>query len=138
MLLDAFSDLNWLAVVMAALAYFVLGALWYTDALMGRQYRAALGIDADSQGTPEVGPLVVNFVGWLVAALALGLIAVAIGADGFVDGLVLGLVVGVGAVLTQMLVTGGYEGRGNALLKVNAPYVLIGYAVMGVILATWR
>lgn len=138
MLLDAFSDLNWLAVVMAALAYFVLGALWYTDALMGRQYRAALGIDADSQGTPEVGPLVVNFVGWLVAALALGLIAVAIGADGFVDGLVLGLVVGVGAVLTQVLVTSGYEGRGNALLKVNAPYVLIGYAVMGVILATWR
>jgi hypothetical protein len=52
--------------------------------------------------------------------------------------LILGLVVGIGVVVTQMLVTTTYEGRGNALFKVNAPYVIIGYAVMGVVLATWR
>lgn len=138
MLFDAFADVNWLAVLVAGLAYFVIGALWYTDALMGRQYRSALGLDPDVKGTPDMTPLAVNFVGWLVSALALALISVAVGADSFVDGLVLGLVVAVGLVVTQMLVTTGYEGRGNALFKVNAPYVVVGFAVMGVILAVWR
>ena len=138
MLLDAFGDLNWLAVLVAGLAYFVIGALWYTDALMGRQYRSALGLDPDIKGTPEVTPMVVNFVGWIVSAVALALVSVADGADSFADGLVLGLVVAVGLIITQMLVTTGYEGRGNALFKVNAPYVTIGFAVMGVILAVWR
>lgn len=138
MLLDAFADLNWLAVLVAGLAYFVMGALWYTDALMGRQYRAALGLDPDAKATPDPTPLVINFVGWLVSALALGLVATAVGAEGVAEGLILGLVVGVGVVVTQMLVTTTYEGRGNALFKVNAPYVIIGYMVMGVILATWR
>ena len=138
MLFDAFADVNWLAVLVAGLAYFVIGALWYTDGLMGRQYRSALGLDPDVKGTPDMTPLAVNFVGWLVSALALALISVAVGADSFVDGLVLGLVVAVGLVVTQMLVTTGYEGRGNALFKVNAPYVVVGFAVMGVILAVWR
>ena len=138
MLFDAFGDLNWLAVLVAGFAYFVIGALWYTDALMGRQYRSALGLDPDVKGTPDVTPLLVNFVGWLVSAVALGLVSAAIGADSFADGLVLGVVVAIGMIVTQMLVTTGYEGRGNALFKVNAPDVIIGYAVMGVILAVWR
>ena len=138
MVLDAFADLNWLAVLAAGLAYFVLGALWYTDILMGRQYRAALGLDTTEQGTPDATPLVVNLVGWLVVAVALGLVSAAVGATGFVDGLVLGLVVGLGVVVVQMLVFSTYEGRGYALFKVNAPYVIVGYAVMGIILATWR
>lgn len=138
MVFDAFADLNWLAVVVAGLAYFVLGALWYTNALFGRQYRTALGIDPESQQSPDPMLLVTNLVGWLVSAVALGLIVVAVGADTLLEGAVLGLVVGVGIVGTQMLVTTTYEGRGSALFKVNAPYMLIGYVVMGAILAVWR
>lgn len=138
MLFDAFADLNWLAVLVAGLAYFVLGAVWYTDALMGRQYRTALGLDPDTKQNPGPTPLVINLISWLVSALALALVAIAVGAEGAGEGLVLGLVVGVGVVVTQMLVSTTYEGRGNALFKVNAPYVVIGYVVMGVILAAWR
>jgi hypothetical protein len=138
MLFDAFSDLNWLAVIVAGLAYFVLGALWYSNLLMGRQYRAALGIDSDYSGQPDPALLGTNLVGWLVAAVALGLITVQIDANSLADGLVLGLVVGVGLIGTHAMVTSAYEGRGYALLKVTGPYMVIGYAVMGVILAVWR
>lgn len=40
--------------------------------------------------------------------------------------------------LTQLVVNATYEGRGTAILKVNAPYMIIGYVVMGAILAAWR
>lgn len=134
----SFADLNWLAVVVAGLAYFVLGAVWYSEPLMGRQYRSALGLDPDRSGTPEPKSLIVNLVGWLVSALALALVMVAAGASGVGDGILFGLLVGVGMVVSQMLVTTTYEGRGTALVKVNAPYAIIGYVVMGIILATWR
>ncbi|MDX1450257.1 MAG: DUF1761 domain-containing protein [Acidimicrobiia bacterium] len=134
----SFADLNWLAVLVAGLAYLIIGAVWYTDALMGRQYRAALGLDPDTQGTPDPSLLVTNLMGWLVSALALGLVMAAAGASGVGDGIIFGLVVGVGFIVTQMLVTSTYEGRGMALFKVNAPYVVIGYVVMGIILATWQ
>ena len=47
MTFDPLGDLNWLAVALAALAYFVIGALWYAPPLFGRIWFAegiALGL----------------------------------------------------------------------------------------------
>lgn len=134
MVLEAFENLNWLAVLLAGLAYFVLGAIWYSNLLFGRQYRAAIGTGEES-ATPPVVSLIVNLVGWLVAALAMGLIATAIGADGFADGAVLGLVVWLGFVLTTQVVNDFYQGINADLAKINGPYNLLGFVIMGVILA---
>ena len=60
MILDGFSDLNWGAVVVVAVVYFLLGFLWYSDALFGKQYRAA--IDAEEGGSPPVPAIVSNLV----------------------------------------------------------------------------
>jgi hypothetical protein len=34
---DALGELNWLAVIVGAVIYFALGALWYSPMLLGRQ-----------------------------------------------------------------------------------------------------
>ncbi len=134
MILDAFQDLNWLAVILAGLAYFVLGAVWYSNLLFGKQYRAALGV-SEGGGSPPAGPLIVNLIGWLVAALAMGLLATAIGADGFAEGAMLGIVVWLGFVFTHQIVNDVYQGSSMALAKINGPYNLLGFVIMGVILA---
>ena len=134
MILDAFENLNWLAVVLAGLAYFVLGAVWYSNILFGKQYRAALGV-TEGGGTPQAGPLIVNLIGWLVAALAMGLLATVIGADGFAEGAMLGIVVWLGFVFTHQIVNDVYQGSSMALAKINGPYNLLGFVIMGVILA---
>ena len=134
MILDAFQNLNWLAVILAGLAYFVLGAIWYSNLLFGRQYRAALGV-TEGGGAPQAGPLIVNLVGWLVAALAMGLIATTIGVDGFAEGALLGIVAWLGFVFTHQIVNDVYQGSNMALAKINGPYNLLGFVIMGVILA---
>ncbi len=136
MIFDAFSELNWLAVVVAALAYFVLGAIWYSNALFGKQYRAAIGVAPDASGQPVPTALFTNLVGWFVTAIALGLISNSIGADSFGDGLALGLVVWAGFIATNRIVAAAYEGPNRALMMVNGPYNLLGFLIMGVILAT--
>ena len=137
MIFDLFDDLNWAAVIVAAVAYFALGWLWYSNALFGRQYRAAIGVDEEAAGVVNVGALVANLAGWLIAAVALALVSAAVGADSVADGLVLGLVVAFGFIGTNRIVAMFYEGRNSALMAINGPYTLLGYAVMGVILATW-
>lgn len=137
MLFDAFAELNWLAVLVAGLAYFVLGAIWYSTPLFGKQYRAALGLDPNQAGTPDPKMLGTNLIGWLVAALALGLISESIEASTWADGLVLGLTASVGFIGTNRIVAGAYEGPNTALMRVNAPYTVLGYVLMGIILAVW-
>lgn len=136
MIFDYFGDINWLAVLVATAAYFVLGAIWYSNALMGRQYRAAIGQSDDSP--VNVPAIIVNLVAWFVAAIALALISAGIGADTAVDGIVLGLLVGVGFLGTHRVTAVVYEGRGSAIMRVNAPYQLLGLAIMGLILAIWN
>ena len=134
MLFDAFDDLNWLAVIVAAVAYWVLGAIWYNDAVFGKQWKAATGKD---MGQPNATQIVGNLVLWFIAALALGLIAKSIGADNVGDGIVLGLVVSFGFIGTNRITQQLYEGGKVPLMKVNAPYTLLGFTIMGIILSTW-
>lgn len=135
MLFDAFSDLNWLAVVVSAIAYWVLGAVYYSPPLFQKQWQAASGVE---MGNPTATQIVGNVVTLFVSAVALGLIAESIGADGAGDGLVLGFVVAFGFIGMDRITEGLYTGFANrAALKVNAPYHLLGYLIMGVILATW-
>lgn len=134
MLFDAFDDLNWLAVIVAAVAYWVLGAIYYNDAVMGKQWKAATGVEEMKPNAQQIlGNLVLNFI----AAIALALIAHMIGAENVGDGIVLGLVVSFGFIGTNRINEGLYTGPKTALMRVNAPYTLLGFIVMGIILATW-
>ena len=44
---ETFSHLNWLAILVAALAYFVLGALWYSKVLFVKPWLRMTGIKVD-------------------------------------------------------------------------------------------
>jgi hypothetical protein len=46
---DALGDLNWLAVFVAALAYFAIGALWYAPPVFGKVWMAAGGMATRSR-----------------------------------------------------------------------------------------
>ena len=53
---DILSDLNWLAVLVAALAYFAIGAVWYAPFLFGNAWAAAGGLptpDPSSRRAPR-------------------------------------------------------------------------------------
>jgi hypothetical protein len=136
MLFDAFGDLNWLAVIVATIVWFILGSVWYTDALFGKQWREATGVEMD--GPPGVNIIVGTLVLYFITAVTLGLIAVSIGADDFADGLVLGLVANIGFIGVNRAVTGLYEGANTALMKINASLNILAFAIMGVILALWN
>lgn len=92
---EVFSHVNWVAVLVADVAHFFLGGIWFMG-LFGRHYAAALGIADRPRQTPGpvflVGPFVCSTV--TIATTAFLLRALAIRT--YTDALALGMMVGIG------------------------------------------
>jgi hypothetical protein len=134
-------SLNWLAVIVAAVIYFVLGALWYSPVMFARPWQAAIGWDASRQ-PPQMNPMtyVVPLVLYLVASIATGLMAAATGTDTLAEGVTLGLVTGIGYALTMTGVEATFDPnkpRPMTWFAITAAYHVIGFVILGVVIAIW-
>lgn len=139
---EALGELNWLAVVVGALIYFALGALWYSPVLFARPWQRSIGWDPEKT-PPEMSPLtyVVPLVAYLVMAAAVGLLAAASATDTIGEGLVLGLVVAVGLSLMHTLVDATFDPNKPQpwmWFAINGSYHAIGLVIVAVLIAIWR
>ncbi len=137
---DTLGELNWLAVLGAAVAYFVLGGLWYSPAAFGKPWMRAAGIEPDVEG-PGAAVYIAPLVGCIVAAIATGMLVVATGSDEVGDGIVLGLVTGIGFALTLIGTTAMFEpSKPNAALwgVITGGYHAVGFMIMAVVVSVWN
>ncbi|MEX0945734.1 MAG: DUF1761 family protein [Acidimicrobiia bacterium] len=104
MILDFFGDLNWLAILVASIAWFAFSAIWYSVPPLSNAWQRAAKVTA-TEGPPLVSLLVPTFVGYFVTTIVIALLARAIGAADFMDGIALGVVLGVGFGVVGALVT---------------------------------
>lgn len=109
MSLTMLADVDWVAVVVAALVWFALGAAWYMTPFVAERWQRAGGIEVDPDARPNPAVFVLTLAAYLVGCAATGLLAVAIGITGVGEGAVLGLVVGVGYALTAAGVAAVYD-----------------------------
>jgi hypothetical protein len=126
--------IDWIAVVVAAVATFLLGGLWYGP-LFGKRWMAASGVEeADTAGgTGRIFGL--SFVAQLLAAAVL---AMFIGPEATVGfAVAAGAAVGVFWVATAFGVVYLFERRPLAHWAVNAGYHVVSYTAMGLILGLW-
>jgi hypothetical protein len=139
MTLDLLGDINWLAVIVGAVAYFVIGALWYSPPLFGKPWMAAGGMEtpADGQG-PGPAIYLMPLIGSVLSAIALGMIAEATGTDTVSEGIALGLVVGIGFAISIALVTATFESTKPKPMvwgAINGGYHLAGNLAAAVVIA---
>ncbi len=132
----SFGDLNWLAIVVAALAFFAVGALWYQQKVMGTRWMKAAGVDP-SKNSPHPMIFVGTLAAYFLMAMVLAMIARGIGASSFGDGLVLGLLTGVVFVGAQAWVNVTFEGRSMDLVLVNGGIGVLGHVIVAVIVTIW-
>lgn len=135
--------INWLAVLIATLIYFLIGGVWFAQQTpIGRAWASAAAYTPPTSGVASsnlfyLTPLVTAFV----ASVATALIVQATGADTLGDGVVLGLVIGIGYAATIVLNLAAFEfskPRQWTWGVIDASYHVVGLLIAAVVLAIWR
>jgi hypothetical protein len=131
--------LNYLAILVAALVYFAVQAVWFT--VFMKEWLAGIGKTMEQlnqQGTSVVVAYAVAFAGALVMAAAISWFTQVSGKQTIVRGILIGIAAWVGFVLTTWSAEYAFEGKGVHTLAVNTGVSLIGMVVMGAILGGWK
>jgi len=134
--------INYPAVFVSALAYWILGAVWYSPLLFERSFIALKGwTPAELEAVRAA-----SHAGEIGAALAVSLVTAYVlahfvrlaGAETARTGVLAGFWLWLGFVLTTNLSTVLFEGRPLGLYLINNGYHLVGLLGMGALLAAWR
>src|SRR5438270_12788431 len=127
---------NHLAVIVAAIVYWLLGWLWYT--IFKGPWVTFTGLtpaQMNAGATPYVVSIVVAILVAYVVAIAL---ADTTNPNPARHGIEFGLFFGIGLIMLTGLTTYTYEARPLGLLAIDTGYHAVGLAVMGGIIGAWR
>ncbi|MGH2565442.1 MAG: DUF1761 domain-containing protein [Ginsengibacter sp.] len=136
---EIFNHINWLAVLIAGVAYFLLGAIWYT-ALFGKKwqsYNATIMKDPDAKKGAGV-TMIISLLLMLVCAFGLALIVAEFHLSGWKVGLKLGIFTGICFAATALHISYLYEKRPLGLHLINGLYNVAGNIIAAIIICVWR
>ena len=141
----SFASLNYWPILIAAIASFAFGALWY--GLLGRQWMTARGLsEADmAAAKAQMGrlpvPYIVAFVALLIMAWMLAGVLFHLGQAGLAPSIRTGLISGfflwLGFVITTMAVNHAFQGARGALTLIDGGHWLGVLLIQGAILGWW-
>lgn len=140
-------SINYPAVLVAAIASFVIGGLWYGP-IFGKQWMAVMNMTKEKMDEMKQKGMaksyILMFVGSLVTAYVLSCVMTAgapylavNGVLGATAGLVVGFWMWLGFIAPVSMGSVLWEGRPWKLWFLNAGYYLVSLAVMGAIIASW-
>ena len=128
---------NYAAVFIAAIAYWLLGAVWY-GVLFSKPWMALENISIEqAKSMNPVLPYVITFVLNLLIAYALAQICIWRNANTAGRGASVGVLLWIGFVGPITYTTYMYEMRPKELFAINQFYPLAGLVLMGAIIGAW-
>ena len=134
---NAFQNLNWLAIIVAAVSAFVLGSLWYSPLMFARRWMKETGITEES--TKNINMTKIFSLAFLLSLIAAFFLALFIGPDaGGIFGTTAGFMAGLGWVFTFMGISYLFEARSMAHFLINSLYSVASLTLMGFIIGVWQ
>lgn len=126
-----------LSIVLAGLAGFVFGGVWYT--VLAKPWMEASGVAVDETGKPvnraDPVPYITSIVGSIAVAAMMRHIFSMSGIDSFGKALVAGLGIGLVLVTPWIATFNAFGGRPVQLTLINGGYATFGCTVIGIVLS---
>ena len=134
----SFSGVNYFAVIIAALAGFGLGAVWYM--VLSRPWMQAVGkseAEIKKEGPAQALPFVIALVALFVMAWMLAGIMGHLGQVSVSGGLISGFLVWLGFVITTMGVNHAFSGAPTKLTLIDGGYWLAVLLIQGAVIGAF-
>jgi hypothetical protein len=133
-----FSNINWIAVLVAGIAFFMLGAIWYSKILFARTWIRLTGVKADDPNMKGLGQLMAaSFILMIVISIGLAIFINRVGVVDWTTGLKVGLLAGICFAASAISISYLYEKRPFGLHLINGIYNIVGCTIAGIIIAAW-
>ena len=130
------------AVIVATLAHYILGGLWYSPLLFGNKFIQLINWTPEQlrqvESQSHTKELALAFVMSLVLVYILAHFVNYTKATSALGGIQTAFWIWLGFVVTTQVPTVIFEGRSFGLFAINVAYQLVGCALAGAILAIWR
>lgn len=128
-------SVNWIATIVAAIAMFGLGAVWYSPVLFLNQWVKAAGLEIDYAKRGNFALILgTSFVLTLIMAVNLAFFTAPLDLMGTVAA---ALASGLGFAALSIWIIALFERRSVAYIVINGGYIVVGFLLMGLILGVW-
>lgn len=133
------SGINHIAVWIAGVAHFMLGAGWYT--VLGQAWLKGIGkteaqVMAEQPNTAL--PMIIAVVVAIIIAYTLAWLLPRLGTPSIAGGAKTGMMLALTLIASTLAMNYGFESRSFALWLINSGYMIVGMTVMGAIIGGWR
>jgi hypothetical protein len=130
-------ELNWLAVLAATIAAFVLGGVWYSPLLFAKRWQAAAGL-SDEQ-LKSANPALVFGGSFVLAFVASAMFAMFLGPrPELLFATSAGFAAGLCWVGTSFGINGLFQREPLSLVLINAGYHTLQFTLIGLVLGLWH
>jgi hypothetical protein len=138
---NALSQLNYLAVLVTAVAGFLFGWLWYSPVLFAKPWMTEMKFTEESMKASMTkgmaGFFIKGFIYTLVSTFALAVLVASREPANVVKGAGIGAFVGLLLVGVRMLNGSMWEQRSNKLMAINVGHEVVVFTLEGAILGAW-
>jgi hypothetical protein len=138
--MNAISNLNWLHILVASIAYFAIGAIWYSF-LFQKQWIQYHSIDMnDPEGKKGVGIIMlISFVWTFISVTALAVLISKMSIEGgILSAVKMGLTTGVCFSALTISTTYLYLKKPLGLHLIDGGYHVAGQIIAAIILILWK
>jgi hypothetical protein len=134
-----FTNMNWIAVLVAAAAYFMLGALWYS-ALFKNAWIKGAGVDMSRPDAKKGagGIMAVTFVLEFITCIGLAILASRLMLSGALSGIKLGAFTGICFSAISICISYMYQMKPKSLHAIDSGYHIVGNIIAATILCVWH
>jgi hypothetical protein len=135
-------QINYWAVLLASIIYFVIGALWFAPSFLGTIWKKELEnhrvqfLGASSE--KMILTMGVTFVSCVLSAFGLALLIHLTGCSTALSGFVLGCIISAFFVVPTVATVFVWENRSINLFLIDVGYPVVGIIVSAIILTLWR
>ena len=137
-------NLNWLAILVAAISTMILGFLWYSPLLFAKAWTREMGYDPNDKAKMDemkksAGPAYAgSFAASLLSAFTLALILHGMRAESLHFGMMASFHIWLGFVATVQFTGALFAKQSMKLFAINTGYQLVCFLAMGAILVLWK
>lgn len=124
-----------IAILAAAVAAWVFGAVWYT--VLGKAWQRALGLNPDDCKDKKMplAPMVASFLGAVVTSAVLYQLLTNLGVMGVVPAAIAGFTIGVGFLFVPTLVNNLFQQKSFAVTLIDGSHWVLAVVIEAVVIA---